>query len=172
MNSLIICIGTSGAGKSTWCSTFLKENLNFLRINRDSLRLNLVQSLGGYYQRKDLHKIEDSINYIERDIFTELSLCKRDIIIDNTNLRQSYINHWIGLAKNSNYDFKFKLFDIELDVAKDRVYHRDFDLPGSVFYMEPPNNSDLKKVEYIEKQYKDYIEIKKFIENNYKEKII
>ena len=64
-SEVIINVGISGAGKSTWTTQFIKENPNYLRINRDDIRKTLVGDLNGYYERKDLNRIETSINFIE-----------------------------------------------------------------------------------------------------------
>lgn len=159
MKEIIICVGISGSGKSTWTTKFLKENHNFLRINRDDIRKTLIGDLNGYYQRSDLNDIERFINKIEKDLYTSINYIHRNIIIDNTNLKIQYINKWIDLAEDDYYDFKFKLFDIELDEAQRRVAHRE--------HMQTFEN-----LNYINKQYEDYKKIKEFLYKNYKEKII
>jgi len=175
-NTIIICVGISGSGKSTWSTQYIKENPNILRINRDSIRKTLVGSLDRYYQRKDLNTIEVMINSIENHIF----LCINDIknvIIDNTNLKQSYINKWIRLSQDLDIyqNIKFKLFDISLEEAKKRVYMRDIVI-GEGEVEDALNDSDHylfnAKLDYIKKQFEDYQKIKLWIETNYKDKII
>lgn len=163
MNKLIICVGISGSGKSTWSTNYIRENPNTLRINRDDIRKTLVGSLDGYYQRKDFNVIEFTINTIENGIFSELAHNKNDVIIDNTNLKQSYINRWINLSEVYKYSIQFKLFDISLEDAQKRVGMRDF--PEFFGY-------DDTKVEYIEKQFEQYKQIKKYLETNHKNQII
>ncbi len=174
-NKLIILVGISGSGKSIFATNYIKENPNILRINRDSIRLTLVGDLDGYYQRKDLNNIEKTINFIEDDIFDSMIYNKYSIIIDNTNLKQSYINRWLEKCENINitnfgkYDFQFKLFDISLEEAKSNVICREG------WYTESMGNPDkvhASKVEYIDKQYAQYQEIKKWLETNYKDQII
>jgi len=166
MKEIIICIGISGSGKSTWTTNFIKENSNYLRINRDSIRLTLVGNLDGYYQRKDLNYIERDVTRLEDEFYKHLSLSGFNIIIDNTNLTEKYINRWINLSNclklDARINLKFKLFDISLEEAKLRVANREE-------YFLPTN---MDKVEYIDKQYESYKQIKKFIEENYKDKII
>lgn len=161
MKEIIICVGISGSGKSSWTTQFIKDNLNYLRINRDDIRRTLVGNLDGYYQRKDLNSIEKIINYTEENLIKSLEWGNYNIIIDNTNLKESYINKWFELTESleTTFDFKFKLFDIALEKAKQRVCIRD----NFIFN---------KDVEYIDKQFEQYKQIKKFIETNYKDKII
>lgn len=167
---IIICVGCSGAGKSSWTTQFIKDNPNYLRINRDSIRLTLVGDLDGYYQRKDLNSIEMLVNQVEESLFYKIyNNAEYNLILDNTHLKQSYINRWFKifedyeLATTERVNFKFKLFDIELEEAKDRVACRDF-----------PIDIDLNDLalSYIDKQYQDYQNIKAWLLNNYKDKII
>jgi adenylate kinase family enzyme len=184
---IIICVGISGSGKSTWTTKFLKENHNFLRINRDDIRKTLVGDLNGYYQRSDLNKIEEVINYMETKFFHDIWGMNKYPIIDNTNLKEKYINKWItnvnqynsaralGFYPNSPVlDFKFKLFDIELEEARFRVHIRETGrervLYNAVIQQEKAMND--KSLDYIDKQYKDYQLIKEYILKHYKEKII
>ncbi len=172
---LIICVGCSGAGKSFWATQFIKDNPNYLRINRDDIRLTLVGDLDGYYQRKDLQFIEHKINLFEQYLFGTLINSEYNIIIDNTNLKQEYINKWIKQleAVNTNkYSIKFKLFDIELNDAKARVMQRDFNYDSHEIILDDEEFNSIKEVFYIDKQYSDYQQIKQWIINNYKDKII
>ncbi len=161
-NKLIILCGISGSGKSTFATNYIKENPNILRINRDSIRLTLVGDLNGYYQRKNLNLIEREVTRLEEEMINHLGLSRWSIIIDNTNLKQSYIKNWITLntiyIQNKNI-IQFKLFDISLEDAQRRVARRE-------------NMQTFEDLGYMYKQYTQYQEIKKWLENNYKDQII
>ena len=159
MNKLIILVGISGSGKSTFATNYIRENPNTLRINRDDIRKTLVGSLDGYYQRKDFNLIEFTINTIENGIFSEIAHNKSNIIIDNTNLKQSYINRWISLSEVYKYSVQFKLFDISLEEAQIRVAHRE-------------KMHSFEDLGYIDKQFEQYKQIKKYLETNHKNQII
>jgi predicted kinase len=169
MKTVIICVGISGSGKSTWTTNFIKENPSYLRINRDDIRKTLVGNLDDYYQIPDLKNIEKQINNLEEDIFNSLNWFDYNIIIDNTNLKQSYINRWIDYSQNTNYSIKFKLFDISLEEAKRRVLDRDF---NTIYVKDEDISAYHDGVQYIDKQYSDYQQIKQWISNNYKDKIL
>lgn len=161
MNKLIICVGISGSGKSTWSTNYIRENPNTLRINRDDIRKTLVGSLDGYYQRKDLNRIECHINGLEEDFFNSIIGLDKSIIIDNTNLKQSYLNRWIQLSQNTNYHIEYKLFDISLEEAVERVIIRD--VP------EGKSNFDIS---YITKQIEQYKSIKQYLLTYYPDQVI
>ncbi len=172
MNKLIINVGISGSGKSTWTTNYIKEHPNILRINRDDIRKTLVGDLEGYYQRKDLKTIENSITFIEDYLFGTISDDKYDVILDNTHLKQSYINRWIDKINSyykgdKEYNIQFKLFDISLEEAKERVCMREFDEPICDTW-----DSNKEQLKYIDKQYKDYQDIKQYILLTYLDQII
>lgn len=166
----IICVGISGSGKSTWTTQFLKDNHNYLRINRDDIRKTLVGNLDGYYQRKDLKILEDMVTDFERQLLGRF-YGKYNVILDNTNVQKKVVEEWINILEKTNnfydktfYDFKFKLFNISLQEAKERVYNRD--------NKEMKWSDSWEHVKYIEKQYNQYQNIKKWIEQTYPDKIL
>ena len=163
MSSVIITVGISGSGKSTWSTQFIKDNANYVRINRDDIRRVLVGDLVFYYTREDVNILEGIVTNIS---FELLDLCvykNKNIIIDNTNLTQAYIKLWLGQFKQHSKitDIQFKLFDCELIEAQARVYQRDY-----------LSTNDPNRVDYIDKQYQQYQSIKKWILENYKDNII
>ncbi len=159
MNEIIINVGISGSGKSTWSKEYIRNTSGVLRINRDDIRTTLVGNLTDYYSRKDLHIIERNVTRTEEFLFKNLYIDKYDVIIDNTNLKQNYINQWNKMASVAGYTTMFKLFDISLEEAQRRVTKRE-------------NMQTFEDLCYIDKQYQDYINIKKWIVENYKDKII
>jgi predicted kinase len=155
----IINIGISGSGKSSWTADFLKKNNDYLRINRDDLRQVCVKDLKEYYLRKDLKFLETNIiTNMESDLFINYIKFNKNIIIDNTNLKEKDINKWLYLFMIHNVDFSFKLFDCDLETAKQRVMTRDKLIET--------------EVKYIDKQYNNYKNIKRIILEQYESKII
>jgi predicted kinase len=164
-NIIYITCGISGSGKSTWTTDFMKNNPNFLRLNRDDQRLQFTTTLVDYYKRKDLNRIENSITEIQLYSCAVLHYQKFDVILDNTNLNKNYFKPFIDFCNTKDIDFKFKFFDIPLLEAKYRVLARDFNIEFTNM------TKSLSNVEYIEKQYQQYNHIKKWILENYPENI-
>lgn len=164
---ILILIGISGSGKSTWTTNFLKENHNYLRINRDDIRKTLVGNLDGYYQRNDLGNLEGIVSTIEYDLKQDLVCYEKSIIIDNTNLKQKYINNYIKILP-VDYTFKFKLFDCDLLLAKERVYERE----GFGLALDENHITICPETDYINKQYEDYLKIKEWINQTYPNHIL
>lgn len=167
MNKLIICVGISGSGKSTWATNFIKNNYNYVRINRDDIRKVLVGDLEGYYNRKDLSNIETKITNIETLILFNMS--GYNIVIDNTNLTIKYINRWIDIANKYKFDINFKLFDCnDINTAKQRVIDR-CNYPMS---LDKDHTNVCKYVDYIDKQYQQYSIIREYIYKSYSNDIL
>lgn len=168
----IINVGISGSGKSSWSNEHLKSNPNYLRLNRDDVRLQLVGDLKDYYKRSDVYRIENFITEIQLYSFAALLDAKKDVIIDNTNLHWNYIKPFINICDSKEVEYKFNLFDISLKEAQNRVWRRDF-VEKSLFCSQVVEDfSHKEEVQYIEKQFNQYKKIKKDVLDGYKDKVL
>lgn len=125
MPRLIITVGVSASGKTTWAKEFCKEN-DALAFSRDELRFDMF--CGGE-QNWDKYKYsknkEELISHEQRDnVEKALKEGKKDVIIHDTNLNPNYWNKWEKLAKKYNYDFEKQLFPISLEEAWRRDMRR------------------------------------------------
>jgi adenylate kinase family enzyme len=166
--NILLCVGISGSGKSTWAERFLAAHPDYICINRDTIRLSLVKSLDGYYQRPDLNKLENIVNEVTDCILDQAYRKKFNVLVDNTNLNTKYINWFKNFRKTAddNPNWNYKLFDCHPTIAKTRVMQRD--LQG---YAAPGYEDSLPwhKIEYIDKQAEQYNQIKNYLLTNYKE---
>lgn len=165
---VIVNVGVSGSGKTTWTKEYLKQNPNALRINRDLLREHFYGTLDGYYDRKDVMACEMLITDFEGDIFMKGLLSGRSMVVDNTNLKPGYVTKWIHIVDAINLDepeekkvnLYFKFFpEINPDVLKKRVNIRDAPLGWD-------------KLNYIDKQIQQYKGIVRYIQDNWGDKIL
>lgn len=134
-----ILIGIPASGKSTWAKKFLSNNPGWVCVNRDSYRHML---------RNDNFcepKIENMITEMMDNTIHKCLANKLNVIIDNTNVRIKYINHFIETFK-SRADIEYQVFDISLSKAIERDKNRvGFESVGE---------------EVIRKMYKDYLILK------------
>lgn len=155
---VIFLIGVSGAGKSTYRNNFLKDNPNFLLINRDNIRKSLFGdnfTSNGYYKSKDLGDKEFLVSSIQ-DYIIALSILKgKDLFVDNTNLKESDINSTLNkLPENVEIEVIFIETAGGILINKQRILTRDFNIPK--YEIDFFRLMDRKEVEYIDKQYNQY----------------
>lgn len=111
---MIILIGTPGSGKSTWAKDYITKQkalgIEYVRINRDDFRLMLKN------QQLCESKVETLINELQDQAIITALNSKFNVIIDNTNLKESYLTHFTDLVQYKA-DVEFKLIDVGLKKA-------------------------------------------------------
>jgi len=116
MNKVILTMGLPGCGKSTWAREFIAQNPDWVRVNRDDLR---IQFGGPNYEFNS--KIEKQV-LNERDRLILEALAKGlNVIVDetfcNANTRKKMEEFLAGKA-----DFEYKSF---MDVTPEECIRRD-----------------------------------------------
>jgi predicted kinase len=129
-----ILIGVPGSGKSTWAKDFVKSHDNWTRVSRDDFRDMLKNS--GVVE----NKVENIINELVDATIEQSLLKKMNVIVDNTNLKEKYIQTIIEKFKYSA-DIEYQVFDVSLDKAIERDRNRTEKTVGK---------------HIISKMYKDY----------------
>lgn len=111
---VLILIGLPGSGKSTWAKQQIlkKKELGeeWVRINRDDHRMMLKN------QFVCENKIENLINTLQDQAILAALNAKCNVIIDNTNVKEKYIRHFMELVQYKA-DIKFLLLDVGIKKA-------------------------------------------------------
>ena len=89
---VLILIGISASGKSTWSKDFVKYNDGWCRLGRDDYRYMLKNQ--GFCEPK----IEDLVSTLMNASILECLNKRLNVIVDNTNLKESYLNEFIKLV--------------------------------------------------------------------------
>ena len=116
MQIVVLPIGSSGSGKSTWIQKINADN-RFVVISADMIRLELTGSI-------DDKSHDDKIyDMIKRRAVIELKFSK-NVIIDTTNLQKTrrrdfldYLERFAGV----DYVVNYKLLPVEPFIAKARI---------------------------------------------------
>lgn len=102
MNKIIILVGVSGSGKSTWAFNYVKENPNTIIISRDNIRMLLYgyneSNIKNYYNLSDLKEKEVEVTNFSDSLIWKAIREGKDIIVDNTHLEMKYINAYRKFA--------------------------------------------------------------------------
>jgi predicted kinase len=115
---ILVLSGVPASGKSTWAKSFLAKNPNYVRVSRDDFRFMLRN------QGLCENKIESMITSLQMNTIKEALNKRLNVVIDDTNLREKYINPFIK-AFNHRADFEFMLFDISYKKALERDNNRE-----------------------------------------------
>lgn len=132
MSKLILLTGLQASGKSTFAKQFCLENKNYIRVNRDSIRLMLRE---GY--QCCIGKFEDVVTDTCRACAKSALLNGLNVVIDDTNLNPKTINSWkdliyeLNLIDKDNVDkslnfnkYKLEINNKFLDVSVDECILR------------------------------------------------
>lgn len=111
---LIICRGIQGSGKSVWAKQWVAEDpTSRVRINMDDIR----NMLGVYW----VPEREELVGEIKGHMILAAVRQGYDIVLDNMNLNQRYLQDDIELVKggsdytDNEYEIEYKDFFIPLD---------------------------------------------------------
>jgi predicted kinase len=125
MNKIIVLIGCSNSGKSTWAHKQWEKNpQSTVIINRDKIRELLFSytedNVSEYYSRPDLSKLEKQVTKYEDTLINE-ALCEgKTVIVDATHLDVKYITRY----EYWNKEIELVWFDVTLKEALTRNMSR------------------------------------------------
>ncbi|MFD2937059.1 phosphatase domain-containing protein [Spirosoma flavum] len=131
MKKVLILTGLSGSGKSTFARRFCTENSNWLRVNRDDLRRSLLPvSLGEYWKTwpdREKNRIETLVNELQKTAILEGIIHDWHVLIDNTNLKMSYLNEFRKLLTEQfdEVEIRYMLLDVPVGECIQRDKYRD-----------------------------------------------
>lgn len=146
MPKIIFLVGIPCSGKSTYT---LDKKSKFIIISRDSIRLDIF---GESYKQNS--KDEERVTRVFNTNLIGYLYSGFDLIIDNTNLKKSYINDILSKIPNHiNYEVEYKFFDCSLI----KSFYRNI-----IRYFTTGKYIPFKVIYRMYKQYKK-IDIKEFI---------
>ena len=135
---IIFLKGLPASGKSTWSAQFVKDNPDFIRINKDDLRKF-------FGNPKFSRSFEKGILALERQLGLAALKLKKSLIVDDTNFNPKHQKYWESIAHLDSLEFEVKLFDTPLEECIKRDKEREKSVGESV----------------IRSMYKKYIEVSK-----------
>lgn len=118
--------GLPSSGKSTWALKFIKNNKNFVRINRDSIR----EQLRGEYSKN----FEKTVKNIRDASITSALTNGFGVVVDDTNLDNSNLEQIISLrdSVDSSIPMEVEEFNVSLEECLVRNERRVNKVPAKV----------------------------------------
>jgi len=122
---LILTVGISGSGKTSWADKFTRNRGDWVNINRDDIRFSLfnkgVRDWGAYkFKRSNENLVSDTAMNLSK----LSSRAGKNIIISDTNLNKKVRNMWRDFAKSYHMEFEVIDFHISWDKAVKREAQR------------------------------------------------
>ncbi len=114
--SIILPIGTSGSGKSTWIRKIQNETDNaFVVIEPDAIRYEITGSKSNKSKDKEVYELayKRIISAVNKN---------KSVIFDTTNLEKERRQELYNALKNAkDVNFKYKLMPLNPELAKQRI---------------------------------------------------
>lgn len=110
---IIFIKGIIASGKTTWAEQYIKENPNWVRVNKDTLRETFPN-----FTEKEIVNLETDLvrNYLKEGY---------NVIIDNTHFNDVHKIRYENLAKEFNAEFEIKEFEVDPITAIERDSKRE-----------------------------------------------
>lgn len=116
IKKIIILRGLQGSGKSTWAKKWVNENPEHrLRFNRDDIR-NML----GKYWAPSRESLIDSMYW---NLLEQATSSGYDIVIDNMNLNEKYIDEVNTFIEETNLWLEQALADFKYEVEIKDFFH-------------------------------------------------
>lgn len=121
---LVILIGVSGSGKSTYAEA-LKTSLGVTVVSTDDIRFELTRDA------TDQSRNNEVFNIAKRRV-SDLLASGKNAAIDATSVSRKDRRDWVDIGKRFGADIRAYVINTPLDVAKKRNLGRDRKVPEFV----------------------------------------
>lgn len=127
MNKIIFTRGVSASGKTVWAEQFIKDNPDYVNINRDDIRAALFCNGELDWSRyKFTRGNEVRVTEVQEQLIYDAVVNGKNIIISDTNLHDKYIDRILTSQETllDNYEVEYKWFEVGLLEALKRDARR------------------------------------------------
>lgn len=111
MSKLILTVGVSSSGKTTWAEDYCNRNPNTVNLNRDHVRFTVLDPNGNWDTYHGTEFDELRVNAIIDYDFEKAVREGKDIVISDTNLSMYTRDKWVNAAKLFNLDLEYYVFN-------------------------------------------------------------
>jgi predicted kinase len=122
---IIFLRGLPGSGKSTWAKQYCLDNPDFVRINKDDIRI----LLGNF---PFSNKFENQVLAFQRQVGCTILSLGKSIIVDDTNFAEKHWQYWSEISESMGISVEIKFFDTPLWECIERDLNREYSVGKSV----------------------------------------
>lgn len=135
---VILTVGISNCGKSTWAREYIAKNPMFTEVNRDDLRIAF------FCDGKRSEYVNYKFSKERENMITECAVVNAEfavkngqgVIISDTNLNSKTRAFWKDWAVKKGIPYEEVVFDVPLHVCVARNRKRDITLPERVLFQQ------------------------------------
>ena len=120
---VILTVGAAGSGKSTWAKHFIKDNHNFVNLNRDDFRA-MVYALDKPQDYKFTKDRERKITEAQFASAVALLNSGKSLVISDTNLNAATRQMWRDIAIEHGVEYFETSFPVDLRELRKRNHER------------------------------------------------
>ena len=118
---LTLTVGISCSGKTTWSEEFVRNNRDWVNLNRDDVRFNtFTDGEPDWNKYKFTSKNEKRVSSIIEGYAENAVAQGCNIIVSDTNLNPNIRNKWKEFAEVHGYEYEEKPFPITWEEARKR----------------------------------------------------
>lgn len=122
---LLLTVGISGSGKTSWSTEFTRNHGNWVDLNRDDIRFSLFTGgVRDFSQYKFSKQNEKRVTEVIEERAKWARYNKKSIIVSDTNLNPKTRAKWLQWARENDYEYLIKEFPISFDEARKRDTQR------------------------------------------------
>lgn len=133
---LILTIGISNSGKTSWANEYLAENPNTVNLNRDDLRASRHTETNNIRDYKFKKQKEIDVTLKQFNLANIADAKGQDIIVSDTNLNPKTREKWALWASQHGYTVINKLFTTEPHICIARSLKREYTVAPHVINMQ------------------------------------
>lgn len=123
--TLLLTVGISGSGKTSWSTEFTRNRDNWADLNRDEIRFALfTKGVRDFSQYKFSKQNEKRVTDVIDQLAFDASIQRKSVIISDTDLNPKTRAKWLQWARENDYEYLIKEFTISFDEARKRDIQR------------------------------------------------
>ena len=120
----IVTVGVPCSGKSTWADEFVAARENWVKIERDEIRMKLF-GLDDYSLYRHCKDNEQLVTNCFNQLLQVCADGNLNVVSADTNINPKFRKQLLTKLEDLGYDVKIKKFHVSLEEALERNKHRD-----------------------------------------------
>lgn len=137
MKKLILTVGISGSGKTSWAEEFTRNRSDWVNLNRDDVRFSLFNNGVRDWSRYKFKKSNESrVTEVIDQLAFDAVLKGKNITVSDTNLNPKIRDKWKQFAEDNEYLYEEKVFKLDWMEALKRNSQREGGISVNILWSQ------------------------------------